>query len=51
MDIEKTKITQAEMQKAEEEADRQHQKDLRRLYALRPIDDDFMHCFIPKPRI
>lgn len=44
MDIEKTKRTPAEIWRTEAEADRQHQEDLRRLYALRPIDDDFMRC-------
>lgn len=44
MDIEKTKRTPTEIWRTEEEADRQHQEDLRRLYALRPIDDDFMRC-------
>lgn len=46
MEKEKTKGTTAEICKAEEEADRQHQEDLRRLYALRPIDDDFMRCLL-----
>ncbi len=27
-----------------EQADKQYQKDLHRLQALRPIEDDFMRC-------
>lgn len=51
MKIEKMKGTPAEIWRVEEEADRQHQEDVRRLYALRSIDDDFMHCLVPKRKI
>lgn len=44
MEKEKTKEASAEICK--EEADKQHQEDLRCLYALRPIDDDFMRCLL-----